>query len=96
MSYIVKIQNEKVIPDTHFFVQKDKKYPFKFDFFKYASNYFSKNEYELSKNKNIQLIDCDQQITILETTINDFINHAQCQQIKIQRENVIELNYLSK
>lgn len=51
------IQNEDVIPDTHAFVYKNKKYPFKFDYFKYASKYFSENLKEFEETKTINLLD---------------------------------------
>lgn len=91
------IKNKEVIPDTHFFVYKDKKYPFKFDFFKYASNYFSTNKDELENRKEISLFDTDieHKITIKDEIIKDFINFVQSKKIPLNKENVILLNYLS-
>lgn len=97
MSKINTIQNKKVIPDTHIFIYKNKEYPFKFDYFKYASKYFSRNKTELKRTKEIQLIDTDTEdgIEITSSTINDFIQYVQGEQIEINKENAIQLHYLS-
>ena len=47
------IQNEDVIPDTHAFVYKNKKYPFKFDYFKYTSNYFFAHQEEIKLQERL-------------------------------------------
>ena len=99
MSNINFIQNKEIIPDTHFFVYKNKKYPFKFDYFKYASNFFSANKEKILKTKEIDLLDSETEkslkISISENAITDFINYAQGQKISVNNENVIALNYLS-
>lgn len=99
MSKINFIQNKEIIPDTHFFVYKNKKYPFKFDYFKYASNFFSANKEKIIKTKEIDLLDSETEIiskiSISENVITDFINFAQGQKILLNNENVIALNYLS-
>ena len=73
------IQNKEVIPDTHNFIYQNNKYPFKFDYFKYASNFFSRNRTELEKTKDIYLIETDmnQNIILSSESINDFINFYQ-------------------
>ena len=73
------IQNKEVIPDTHNFIYQNNKYPFKFDYFKYASKYFTQNEEELLKTKNINLLDneTENKLAITDQTIKDFINFVQ-------------------
>lgn len=51
------IKIRRKFPDTHYFVYKDKQYPFKFNFFKLSSNYFITNEDELFQRKNIPLVE---------------------------------------
>lgn len=86
------------IPDTHYFVYKNKHYPIKFDFFKYYSDYFSQNQIEIQSNKNINIIDEseDEYIELNDEIIQDFINYIQGQKILIDNKNVISLNFLSK
>ena len=97
MAKINYIQNKNVIPDTHIFVYNDKKYPFKFDYFKYASNYISRNQKELEGTKIINLInsESDENFTISPETIEAFINFVQGKKIVVNKSNVVELNYLS-
>ena len=92
------IKNKEVIPDTHFLVYLDKKYPIKFDFFKYASNYFSQNKDELSKTINIQLFpdNLESNVSINPNTIEQFIDFVQSKKIPVDNENVVELHYLSE
>ena len=91
------IQCKNVIPDTHFFIYRNNKYPFKFDYFKYASKYFTQNEEELLKTKNINLLDneTENKLAITDQTIKDFINFVQSKKISVNNENVFHLNYLS-
>lgn len=91
------IQDKDVIPDTHFFLYRNKKYPFKFDYFKYASKFFSENVEDLIKMKTINLIDpeTEDEITISDNAIKDFINYVQGKKINLTEENVFNLNYLS-
>ena len=91
------IQNKEVIPDTHNFIYQNNKYPFKFDYFKYASNFFSRNRTELEKTKDIYLIESDmnQNIILSSESINDFINFVQSKKIEINKENIFDLKYLS-
>lgn len=90
------IQNKEVIPDTHIFVYNNKEYPFKFDYFKYASKYFSTNQKELEDVKKIQLLGKDESNIITEDSLVKFINFVQGKKIKIDNENVICLNFLSR
>lgn len=91
------IQYKDVIPNTHFFVYKNKKYPFKFDYFKYGSKYFSANQKELEEMKTIQILDDHENDTsITEDVINKFIKFIQSEKIQLDNENVIGLNYLSQ
>lgn len=87
------IKNDETIPDTHFFVYKNKEYPIKYDYFKHTSKYFSKMEYE----KRINLLDSETEVNfdISDSTIQDFINFVQNKEIILSDENVIGLNYLS-
>lgn len=95
---INNIQYKDVIhPNTHFFVYKNKKYPFKFDYFKYGSKYFSENQKELVETKTIQILDDHENDTsITEVVINKFIKFIQSEKIQLDNENVIGLNYLSQ
>lgn len=91
------IKFKEVIPDTNFFIYHDKKYPIKFDYFKYASRYFSTHQEELEKRENINLIDTEpeKQHFLTNETINDFINFVQGKKILLDKKNIISLNYLS-
>lgn len=91
------IRNTDGIPDTHYFIYHNKKYPFKFDFFKYSSKYFQKNQEEIQQNQRLQLIidGYEDQIDLSDSTIQTFINYVQCNEIQLNNENVIGLNYLS-
>lgn len=91
------IKFKEVIPDTNFFVYRDKKYPLKFDYFKYASRYFSMHQEELEKRENINIIDAEpeKQHFLTDETINDFINFVQGKKILLDKKNIISLNYLS-
>lgn len=91
------ICNTEVIPDTHCFVYRNRKYPIKYDFFKYSSKYFQDHQEEIQNNPNIQLTDdkLSSNYELTDDTITDFIKFVQCSQIKLTRENVVGLNYLS-
>ena len=92
------IFNKVGIPDTHNFVYRNKKFPFKFDFFKYCSKYFSENQGSLLSIKDINLVDkeTEQKITFLDDSIKDFIFYVQCNEIQLNNDNIMTLNYLSK
>ena len=87
------IKNDEIIPDTHFFVYKNKEYPIKFDYFKYTSEYFS----ELENKKRINLLDPETEgnIDFSDSTVQDFIDFVQNKEIILSDENVFGLNYLS-
>lgn len=93
----ISIHNEG-IPDTHYFSYKNKLYPIKYDFFKYASEYFQNNEDEIKSNKILQLIeqDPDSDPNISENSIRNFIDFVQNKSIILTDQNVSELNFLSK
>ena len=76
MDKINFIQNKNVIQNTHAFLYKNKKYPFKFDYFKYASRYFSRNQKEFEESKIINLFgsEMDTQANISPEIIENFIN----------------------
>ena len=91
------IFNEECIPDTNYFVYKNKKFPIKFDFFNHASNYFAENKAKLKKTKFIQLVD-EETMTYYDFKpewIENFIDFVQCQKISLNNSNVLCLNYLS-
>lgn len=87
----------KEIPSTHFFIYKNKKYPFNDYFLKLASNYFKENEKELYTNKCIQLLNSKEEeiINIDDEIIKDFIRYINHENISLQDNNVILLNFLS-
>lgn len=91
------IRNTSGIPDTHYFVYRSKKYPIKYDFFKYSSIYFQQHHKEIKKSENIQLLDSKSEkiYDLSDDTIHSFINFIQCNDIKLTPENVVDLNYLS-
>lgn len=92
----VQIQDE--IPGTHFFTYKNKEYPMNIDFFKSYSNYFSNHQLEFQSKKHIPLLGEDSEISVdlTEDSIQYFINFVHRQQIPLNDENVIYLNYLAK
>lgn len=91
------IRNTDCFPNTHFFVYRSKKYPIKYDFFKYSSNYFQKHQDEIQISQNIQLLDDESETNhdLSDDIITNFINFVQCTDIKLTPENVVGLNYLS-
>ncbi|KAK8838946.1 hypothetical protein M9Y10_032406 [Tritrichomonas musculus] len=91
-----RIKNTKNIPETHYFIYKTHKYPIKFDFFKYSSDFYSKNRHELEMNKGIQLIDTNLEeiIDLSDETIQLFIKYIQNDEIDVNNHNVCALNYL--
>ena len=89
------IQMDEEIPDTHFFVYRNTKYPIKISFFKHSSKYFSDNINEIKRTQNIQLID-EETLDFTNDIIESFIKFAHYQQIQLTNENVTELNFLSK
>ena len=92
------IQIKNIIPVTHFFIYKNKQYPIKFDFFKYSSKYFCDNQQELINSKYIPLLEpaIEQESELDSLVIEQFIKFCECEQICINKENVINLNYLSE
>lgn len=90
----IQIQNE--IPMTHFFVYKDKQYPFQIDFFKYSSKFFLNNQQSLEQNKIIPLVDkeYEESLNFSEESIFSFIKYVQREQIPLNDDNVFALNYL--
>lgn len=93
----IVIRNKIGIPDTHYFVYKDKRYPIKYDFFKYSSNYFSKNQVEIQRLREIQLVDneIEKDSNLTDELIESFINYIQCKDVVLNYEKSIVLNYLS-
>lgn len=97
MKNLSSIRNKNIIPDTHCFLYKDKKYPFKFDFFKYASDYFSSNQEKYLNIKSIPLDDLKtENIKLTEESIQLFINYVQGEEITLSNDNVFPINFLSK
>lgn len=92
------IRNITGIPDTHNFIYKGIFFPIKFDFFKYSSAYFLKNQEDIKSIQNIQLIDEreGENIGLNNNIIESFIDYVQCKDITLTNENVVALNYLSK
>lgn len=79
------------IPTTHFFVYKEKKYPFNFYLFKVFSQYF--NSIEPDEN-NINLFHDD--TNIYEASIPDFIKFCHAQKITLTKDNTPSLYKLSQ
>ena len=77
------ICNMEGIPDTHYFIYKSKRYPIKYDFFKYSSKYFQDHHEEIQRNPNIQLIDenSHSNYELTDDTVTDFIKFVQCSKI---------------
>lgn len=92
---LIKITEK--IPDTHFFIYKSQKFPFKFDFFQFTSNFFSDHEEEFRNTAIFPLLDEieEQEQNISNETIKNFIDFVQRQEIPISKENAVHLNYLS-
>lgn len=86
------------IPDTHSFIYKGKQYPFKYDFFKDTSKYFLDNPNLIEQNKTIQLVseELEEILDFSDEAIQSFINFVQCQNIVLNKFNVVALYYLSK
>ena len=80
-----------------YFVYHDKKYPFDFSLFKKNSNYFLRNRDELKNVECINLLNEyeDKIIDISENSIHAFISSCQNEQCKIDRSDIIILQYLS-
>ena len=94
-SLIIKIKDE--IPMTHYFIYKNKQFPFKYSFFKQYSKYFYNNRKAIQKSPIIQLVDNDVEdlFNFSDETINNFINYVHQQPISLDLENVVLLNYLA-
>ena len=92
------IRSRNGIPDTHYFIYKNKKFPIKFDFFKYSSKYFLENQKLLENSKEIQLVDKEDEdnLHFSDDSIQNFIKFVQNQDVFLSNENVIDINYLSK
>lgn len=93
----IQIQIEEDFPDTHYFLYKGKKYPFKFDFFKNSSKYFSTNLSRFEQIEVIPLIDDEsgECANIDEDSIDTFIQYVQRQKVTLNNDNVCTLNYLA-
>lgn len=96
MQHFVRIK--KAVPKTHYFVYKDKEYPFNFYLFICSSKYFFKNQEEIKSSEKIHLVDEDSDFVLnfSDKTVEDFIRYAQREEICLNHENVSFLNYLAK
>lgn len=94
-SIIIKIKDE--VPMTHYFIYKNKQFPFKYNFFKQCSKYFYNNRKVIRKRAIIQLVDndVDDFFDFSDETINSFINYVHQQPISLDLKNVVLLNYLA-
>lgn len=94
---VIQLSNFK-FPSTHSFIYKDKKYPFNYEIFKLVSKKLSEMENKLSRSKEIKLLleENEYPIDFSDETINNFIQYCQMGKCIITKENVIQLNYLSK
>lgn len=93
---VIQLSNFK-FPTTHSFVYKDQRYPFNFEIFKLVSKTLNSMESELSNRKEIELLlkEDEQSIELSEETITNFIQFCQMGRCIINKENAIQLNYLS-
>lgn len=91
------IFNKEGIPNTNYFVYKNKNYPIKFDFFKHSSNYFLTNKQKLKHMEYIQLVDEEtmRNTDFQSEWIETFINFVQCEKVLLTDSNVLCLDYLS-
>ncbi|KAK8836466.1 hypothetical protein M9Y10_037725 [Tritrichomonas musculus] len=91
------IRSQIEFPNTHYFVYKNKRYPFKISFFNLCSYYFYQNSEHFQYTKDINLIDEEigEQLNLQEDTIVHFIKYVQHEAIALDDENVIGLHYLS-
>lgn len=87
----ISIDSNSEIPTTHFFVYKEKPYPFNFDLFKFFSQYFISNP---PQQGSIELFDENKNIS--ESSIPDFIDFCQARKITLTRENAPTLYKLSE
>lgn len=87
----ISIDANADIPTTHFFVYKEKQYPFNFDLFKIFSQYFNSDQ---PKAENIDFT--DEKLNISESSIPDFIDYCQARKITLTKENAPTLHKLSQ
>lgn len=87
----VGIDADSEIPTTHSFVYKEKSYPFNLDLFKIFSQYFNSNQ---PKENTINLL--DENTSIFEASIPDFIKFCHAQKITLTRDNAPSLFKLSQ
>lgn len=102
--------NKKIIrsriqfPDTHCFIYKNKRFPFKMCYFELCSKYFLQNSDKFQLMQDIELLELlelhgeenHDELNIDEDTIKNFIKYVQQEEISVDHENVIFLHYLSK
>ena len=93
----IQLSNFK-FPPTHSFIYHGQKYPFNYGIFKLVSKTLNKMENTLSNSNEIQLIsnEKEQPINLSDETITNFIQFCQMGKCIINKENVIQLNYLSQ
>lgn len=88
------------LPVTNFFIYKDRKYPFNFNFFKIFSQLFSSGEFDVLPELNINLVDEEQcKIELSDEFIKYFIGYCQNTPIpkdKINQESAMTFHYLAK
>ena len=91
------IQNHDKFPCTHYFIYKNKKFPINFDFFKNSSEIFANNLIDIDGNQNIQLIDDElkEYFELSEESIQNFVNYVHRQDIFLNNDNVMGINYLA-
>ncbi|KAK8842128.1 hypothetical protein M9Y10_026355 [Tritrichomonas musculus] len=90
-------KNHDEFPDTNSFSYHGQNYPFKADFFKISSKYFSHNQELLDKKEIIPLLEPfeDDNLDFSEESIKTFIRFVQHKKIQITNENVIQLDFLA-
>lgn len=96
MQHSNMVQFKKEVTNTHFFIYRGKQFPFNFNFFRIASNFFIRNEESLFPSKNIQLLDkCNEEtIDIDDAIIRYFIQYVHQIPIPLQDDNAVILNFL--
>lgn len=77
-----------------FFVYRNERYPFDYDFLKRTSTYISKNDQKFRTQTNINLVD-DQSIDLSPESIRNFILCCENQKFHVNESNVFNLHFLS-
>lgn len=82
---------------THFFIYKNNTFPFNINSFKCVSRYFDSIQSQPEENTNIELLnESEDDITLDESLIKNFINFFHMNKITLNKQNVFPLLKLAK